>query len=296
MRGLLERDQEAVVDSCLCAGTFQLVFGKEHIERDRLFIGECIGEAWWCSTQPLTMCTQLQNLKQLAWLWISDTRIVDEVSGEIVNVGITGSLPTWIGLLTKLEGLQLHNNALTGTIPTELGDLTNLNDSLDLYGNELTGTIPTELGSLESLTELYLSFNQLAGALPTQLGTLAALTYLWISDTGDAGIAGTIPTEFGDLSNLESLQLQNNALTGTIPGALAALDIVDFDVCGNQLDSYPEECPSSSPSSMPPVDTDNDGVPDYLDQCPDEGGYIHADGCPVDSDNDGVRVRRIAGF
>lgn len=45
-----------------------------------------------------------------------------------------------------------------------------------------------------------------------------------------------------------------------------------------------------------PKDTDNDGVPDYMDQCPDEGGFIYADGCPVDSDNDGVKVRRIALF
>ena len=39
-----------------------------------------------------------------------------------------------------------------------------------------------------------------------------------------------------------------------------------------------------------PIDTDKDGVPDYLDKCADTpaGIKVDANGCPVDSDNDGV--------
>jgi len=39
-----------------------------------------------------------------------------------------------------------------------------------------------------------------------------------------------------------------------------------------------------------PVDSDNDGVADYLDKCPNTpaGVKVDANGCPVDSDNDGV--------
>ncbi|MDR3580314.1 MAG: thrombospondin type 3 repeat-containing protein [Oryzomonas sp.] len=41
---------------------------------------------------------------------------------------------------------------------------------------------------------------------------------------------------------------------------------------------------------VPPVDSDEDGVPDYLDKCPDtpKGVKVDKDGCPVDSDGDGV--------
>jgi outer membrane protein OmpA-like peptidoglycan-associated protein len=41
---------------------------------------------------------------------------------------------------------------------------------------------------------------------------------------------------------------------------------------------------------VPPVDSDGDGVPDYLDKCPDtpKGVNVDKDGCPVDSDGDGV--------
>jgi OOP family OmpA-OmpF porin len=39
-----------------------------------------------------------------------------------------------------------------------------------------------------------------------------------------------------------------------------------------------------------PLDTDGDGVPDYLDKCPGtpNGAPVDASGCPLDSDGDGV--------
>jgi outer membrane protein OmpA-like peptidoglycan-associated protein len=41
---------------------------------------------------------------------------------------------------------------------------------------------------------------------------------------------------------------------------------------------------------VPPLDTDGDKVPDYLDKCPDtpKGVRVDKDGCPVDNDGDGV--------
>ena len=46
--------------------------------------------------------------------------------------------------------LSLANNGLTGDIPSELGLLTKLS-TLELHGNELTGIVPTELGNLSLL-------------------------------------------------------------------------------------------------------------------------------------------------
>ncbi len=41
-----------------------------------------------------------------------------------------------------------------------------------------------------------------------------------------------------------------------------------------------------------PLDTDKDGVPDYLDKCPDTPaeaiGFVDNKGCPLDSDNDSI--------
>jgi Leucine-rich repeat (LRR) protein len=59
-------------------------------------------------------------------------------------------------LLTNLERLNL-NYGLTGTIPTEIGILTKL-ESPDLDFNELMGRIPTDLGMLTNLLFLFLTY------------------------------------------------------------------------------------------------------------------------------------------
>ena len=65
--------------------------------------------------------------------------------------------------LTKLEVLQLHQNALTGTIAPELGALTRLR-FVGLDKNELTGTVPPTLAKLTNVDELLLQHNHLVGA------------------------------------------------------------------------------------------------------------------------------------
>ena len=40
------------------------------------------------------------------------------------NNGLTGEIPTEIGLLTKLSALLLSGNELSGMVPTEMGQLT----------------------------------------------------------------------------------------------------------------------------------------------------------------------------
>lgn len=66
--------------------------------------------------------------------------------------GITGSLPTEVGLLSNLKLLHVQFNSLTGAIPTELG-LTSMTN-LALHYNEMEGTIPTEVGALSGLHTL----------------------------------------------------------------------------------------------------------------------------------------------
>ncbi|MDP2268490.1 MAG: OmpA family protein, partial [Deltaproteobacteria bacterium] len=59
---------------------------------------------------------------------------------------------------------------------------------------------------------------------------------------------------------------------------------------------YYDRCPTSTPLGVKvddwgcPVDSDKDGVPDYLDKCPGTPAGVKVDknGCPLDSDGDGV--------
>ncbi|MCY3944281.1 MAG: Ig-like domain-containing protein [Gemmatimonadetes bacterium] len=91
------------------------------------------------------------------------------------------SLEDWHGVDTDADGrviqLNLVDNGLSGTIPAELGDLKALT-GLDLLVNDLSGTVPNELGYLSSLQRLDLSYNKLTGALPgsfIELGLLHTL-------------------------------------------------------------------------------------------------------------------------
>ena len=58
--------------------------------------------------------------------------------------------------------MQLYANQLTGAIPSELGRLSNLR-GLQLMVNELSGEIPASLGDLPYLQGLILWKNQLTG-------------------------------------------------------------------------------------------------------------------------------------
>jgi OOP family OmpA-OmpF porin len=68
---------------------------------------------------------------------------------------------------------------------------------------------------------------------------------------------------------------------------------VDSD--GDGVCDYLDKCPNT-PIGVAvdrdgcPLDSDEDGVPDYLDKCPDtpKGCVVDKNGCPIDSDKDGV--------
>ena len=146
--------------------------------------------------------------------------------------GLSGPLPTDLGLLTDLESLTLSENSLTGTIPSQLGNLTKLT-SLQLAGNDLSGQLPPQLGLLTELNFLNLQSNSLTGTIPSELGNLTKLTKLQLNAND---LSGTIPSEFGLLTELKQLWLSNNYLTGTIPSELANLTMLTrLDLLANDL-------------------------------------------------------------
>ena len=136
------------------------------------------------------------------------------------HMGLQGSLPKelWTVLapntLTKVE---LGHNQITGTIETYIGMLSQLSH-LDLSQTQLNTSLPSEIGACQSLEILVLSDNPTVhGNVPTQLGLLNNLRGLWWMNSG---ISGPIPSELGGLSMLQLLELGGNALTGTIPTSL----------------------------------------------------------------------------
>ena len=143
---------------------------------------------------------------------------------DLVNNGLTGTIPSELGSLTNLRSLHLSANGLTGAIPAELGSLANL-ETLELSNNELTGSIPEELGLLANLESLALSNNGLTGSIPAELGSLANLRTL---ELGTNFLTGSIPGGLGSLANLEILNLFGNQLMGPIPEELGSLASLEF--------------------------------------------------------------------
>jgi Leucine-rich repeat (LRR) protein/serine/threonine protein kinase len=78
---------------------------------------------------------------------------------------LTGSIPTELMLLTKLETIMMYTNNLSGSIP-DLRLLTDL-AHLALWGNKLTGEIPVTLGKLTALVDVSLFLNRLTGVIPS---------------------------------------------------------------------------------------------------------------------------------
>lgn len=85
--------------------------------------------------------------------------------------------------MSSLYDLQLQGNSLTGTIPTELGQLERL-QVLRLDTNSLTGNIPAEIGSITTLSDLYVNGNSgMSGTLPSALTNLRRLDWFYAQGT-----------------------------------------------------------------------------------------------------------------
>jgi hypothetical protein len=67
--------------------------------------------------------------------------------------GLTGSIPSEIGNLSRLTVLILRWCNFSGTIPSEIGLLTNM-ETIQWEGNNFDGTLPEELNNLTELSKL----------------------------------------------------------------------------------------------------------------------------------------------
>ena len=113
-------------------------------------------------------------------LWGDSYSMFNTTNLSLSERGLTGSIPSEIGILTNLTHLSLSSNFLTGNIPLEIGNLTNLT-WLDLGVNQLTGSIPSEIGNLTNLSRLYLYTNQLSGIIPDEICNIPIIPQIYFN-------------------------------------------------------------------------------------------------------------------
>jgi hypothetical protein len=153
-------------------------------------------------------------------------RLTDLTKLDLDTNKLTGTISSNVGKLSKLTELNIWTNeGLTGSLPTQLGLLTLLTQvymlSSRFSGPRLSGSIPSELGKLSQLTNLVMSGYQFSGTIPTELSRLTLLDWLYLQRNE---LSGSIPSELGRLTKLGELDVSaNTALTGTVPASLCNL-------------------------------------------------------------------------
>ncbi|XP_057967364.1 receptor-like protein kinase HSL1 [Malania oleifera] len=132
---------------------------------------------------------------------------------QLVNMNITGQVPSFICDLKNLTAIDLQFNYIPGEFPTVLYNCSKL-QYLDLSQNYFVGRIPDDIDRLTQLQFLSLSANNFSGDIPPAIGRFPELRKLLLFQTQ---LNGSFPPEIGNLSNLEDLELAYN---GFVPSAI----------------------------------------------------------------------------
>ncbi|KAB1220947.1 hypothetical protein CJ030_MR3G025362 [Morella rubra] len=122
-----------------------------------------------------------------------------------------------MGLLSRLEYLNLANNHFTGTIPSSLSNLTSLY-LLFLSYNAFSGSVTSSFFNLPRLQEIDLAENMLSGPIPSISYNMPSIQTI---DLRDNEMSGELPKNmFDHLPNLQDLKVSKNQLDGGLPSSL----------------------------------------------------------------------------
>ncbi|KAK8941527.1 Tyrosine-sulfated glycopeptide receptor 1 [Platanthera guangdongensis] len=153
---------------------------------------------------------------------------------QVLNLSansFTGPFPNLGSLAGLLKALNVSNNSFSGSFPSSLCSSSPRLKIMDLSHNQFAGDIPPGLSACSSLTEFQADYNNLSGSIPKDLFDLTSLDLLSLRFNQLSGILdGNLITK---LSNLTSLDLSNNLLTGDLPASISLMPFLSNLVLNN---------------------------------------------------------------
>jgi Leucine-rich repeat (LRR) protein len=122
-------------------------------------------------------------------------------------------MPLSIQELSKLEFLDMSQNALTGTVPVSLGNMKALTN-IRLGGNQFAPSgIPPVFFTILNLKELSMPMTNLSGPIPAWVPLMDRLEYL---DLSGNSLTGSIPDGIFGMPNLYTLILRTNKINSLL--------------------------------------------------------------------------------
>ncbi len=188
----------------------------------------CVNASQACLYSGLFQCQTLTNVS-LGW-----NETITDITWYITPFSVNNGaiLVTQIGNLLSLQTLAIIGLFTGGsTIPTEIGLCSRL-IGFDVVESSLIGTLPYELLQLPVLSIIILNDNKLTGTLPTQLTTLPFAQNLEVLVLRNNQFSGYFPSPV-NMTNLYQYDLSENAFTGDLPYGFSSpnLKIIDISNC-----------------------------------------------------------------
>jgi Leucine-rich repeat (LRR) protein len=189
------------------------------------------------------------NLTRLQLLDFSDNQFSGTLSKKLLkfapvfldgsNNHLSGKIPSWICNNTIIETLILRYNFFRGHFQCESSRL----EFLDLSHNFLSGSLPSWSG-VDFLKHIHFQGNMFSGSIPKAfINALINGSNIVTLDIRENNLSGSIPSILGAVSTLRVLLLNGNSFGGLIPAQLCRLIQVSImDLSNNNFSGSIPRC------------------------------------------------------
>ena len=157
---------------------------------------------------------------------------------------LSKKIPNFISNLSNITSLSLSNKKYTGSIPSSMQKLVRL-ETLQLENNLLSGKIPSWLFNIKGMKHLFLGGNNLISNSDAKIEPTCVLSQLCMKS---CGLAGEITYWISKLKTLDFLDLSENKLEGIFPQWLAEMKVGSIIMLDNNLTGSLPPCLFNSKS------------------------------------------------